>query len=263
MKMRFEWIRQHLHYYKYDVWVSGCAGITMVPLAAYLYYLHSFGITASVLECGVFKGGSTCCLSWACDRLGLKLIAADTFDGLPDSSLYYKKGDFKGTLDEVKENLAQYGKLSAVTFMKGLFEDTLKDLTDELMLIFLDVDLRDSVISALTCAYPRLIEGGVLFSDGLGATRDFEGQALKRGSDEAVGIIDYFQERSIPHKACNVGYGSYFGLIVPGCQDAEELLFVADRQRILTTLSDRNWLQKVRRVPGYVHGHLFGKRSGK
>ena len=110
MLVKFEKIRQGLnylnkdatHHHGDDTHTSGWAGVGMIPIAIYLYYLKSYGIQGKILECGVFKGGSTCCLSHICDYLGLELIAADSFEGLPTSVGYYGKGDFKGSLQEVK-----------------------------------------------------------------------------------------------------------------------------------------------------------------
>lgn len=56
----------------------------MLFIARSLYILDSYGVKGAVLECGCFKGFSSCCLSWACDYLGRDLIVADSFQGLPD-----------------------------------------------------------------------------------------------------------------------------------------------------------------------------------
>lgn len=91
MLIEFEKIRQGMNYtnkeathlHGDDTHTAGWAGVGMIPIAIYLYYLKSNGVNGKVLECGVFKGGSTCCLSHICDYLDLELIAADSFEGLP------------------------------------------------------------------------------------------------------------------------------------------------------------------------------------
>jgi hypothetical protein len=260
MKTRFREIRANMlyrnptatHQAGDDVWAAGLAGDVMLTMAMYLYYLHSYGLRGAVLECGIFKGGSTCCLSWACHYLGLKLIAADSFEGLPESSGYYNTGDFKGSYDEVYGNVSKYGKIETVQFIQGFFADSLKGFHEDLMLICLDVDLYTSVMDALDYAFPRLLPGGVIFSDGLGAQTDFEGERLKANGGEAAGIVDYLEKHKISHKAKHVGYKSYIGLVVPHCAEGERLLYVPKKQRFLVGIADRDWRAKILRAPRFV-----------
>ena len=116
MEVVFESVRQGIdyenqyatHHHGDDRCSVGWAGIGMMPVAIYLYYLQSWGVSGKVLECGVFKGGSTCCLNHICDYLGLELIAADSYEGLPDGDTFYGQGDFRGGLEEVRKNLKQF-----------------------------------------------------------------------------------------------------------------------------------------------------------
>jgi hypothetical protein len=55
----------------------------MLVIANHLFILRSYGVEGAVLECGCFKGFSSCCLSIACRRLGYPLVIADSFAGLP------------------------------------------------------------------------------------------------------------------------------------------------------------------------------------
>lgn len=230
----FEKIRQGMDYINKDAThhkggdsqAVGWAGPGMIPIALYLYYLKSYGIRGKVLECGVFKGGSTCCLSHICDYLDLDLIAADSFEGLPASDGYYGKGDFKGSFEEVKENIERLGKPEVVTYVKGWFNESLKNFNDDLMLIWLDVDLKQSVIDVLTETFPRLDKNGVIFCDGLGETRDFEDDHLVPGSSESAGLLDYFEKHGISHKAIYSGYG-HMGLILPGTQPDDQIIYSA------------------------------------
>ena len=72
----------------------------MLVIANHLFILRSYGIEGCVLECGCFKGYSSCCLSIACRRLGYPLVIADSFTGLPavphevGEDRYYQVGDF-------------------------------------------------------------------------------------------------------------------------------------------------------------------------
>ncbi len=207
-----------------DIHSVGWAGQGMMPIAVYLYYLKQKGVSGGVLECGVFKGGSTCCLSHICDYLGIQLFAADSFQGLPDGDDYYEKGDFRGDLQEVQDNLKKYGKPKTVTWIKGWFSESLQGFNEQLMLIWLDVDLRQSVIDVLDNCFDCLGEHGVIFSDGLGEHRDFDGEYLYPGSSESRGLLDFLASRNLSHKAVYSGYG-HMGLVVPGLLKEEHLLY--------------------------------------
>ncbi len=232
MLAQFEIIQQGMnytnqdatHHHGDDTHTAGWAGIGMIPIAIYLYYLKSYGIQGKVLECGVFKGGSTCCLSHICDYLGLELIAADSFEGLPTDDSYYGKGDFKGSLQEVQNNMERLGKPEVVTYVKGWFNESLRNFNQDLMLIWLDVDLTQSVNDVLTNTFQCLVKNGVIFCDGLGKDRDFQDDHLIPGSSESAGVVDYFEKQHISHKAIYSGYG-HMGLIVPYTQEDEHLIY--------------------------------------
>lgn len=249
MWFEFEKVRQGLNYVNEqathhagdDVYSAGTAGEGLLPIALYLYYLRSYGIKGKVLECGVFKGGSTCCLSHVCDYLGLQLIAADSFEGLPSSDEYYSKGDFKGSFEEVERNVKKFGKPHVVNFIKGWFAESLKDFDDELLLIWLDVDLKQSVIDVLSNTYSCLVENGVIFSDGLGQTRDFSADRLKSGSSESAGIIEFLEKRGIDHKAIYTGY-AWLGLVIPNTKPDDKIIYDANFVKQLASLGKfLNW----------------------
>jgi len=232
MLSEFERVRQGMNYVNRDathhnggdIHTAGWAGIGMIPIAIYLYYLKSHGVQGKVLECGVFKGGSTCCLSHICDYLNLELIAADSFEGLPASDGYYGKGDFKGSFQEVQSNVERLGKPEVVTYVKGWFNESLKNFNEDLMIIWLDVDLKQSVIDVLTETFHRLVVNGIIFCDGLGENRDFQDDHLVPGSSESAGILDYFKKNHISHKAVYSGYG-HMGLIVPNTQEDDQIIY--------------------------------------
>lgn len=232
MLSEFEKVRQGMNYVNQDAThhhgddrhTAGWAGIGMIPISIYLYYLKSYGVQGKVLECGVFKGGSTCCLSHICKYLDLELIAADSFEGLPTGDGYYGKGDFKGSFQEVQNNLQRLGKPEVVTYAKGWFDEALKNFNEDLMLIWLDVDLKQSVIDVLTETFSCLVDNGVIFCDGLGENRDFEGDHLIPGSSESAGILEYFEKNHVPHKAVYSGYG-HMGLIIPGTQEDDQIIY--------------------------------------
>lgn len=137
----------------------------MLAIASYLYILDSYGIDGAVLECGCFMGYSSCCLSLVCDYLERKLIVADSFEGLLESnSKSYNRGEFMGGLNDVRNHIDMFGRLSAVEFIKGFFNESLKGFNRNLCAIWMDVDLYQSVLDVLNNTNHLLAKDGLLFS---------------------------------------------------------------------------------------------------
>jgi hypothetical protein len=128
-------------------------------------------IAGDVVECGTWKGGSATNLSLVCRIVGRRLHVFDSFQGLPEGrpgdreAAAYAKGDYRGTLDEVKRNIGRYGTIEVCDFIPGWFEDTLPSFTRPVVLAFLDVDLEASLDTCVRHLWPRLVEGGHLFTD--------------------------------------------------------------------------------------------------
>ncbi len=85
-----------------------------------------------IIECGAYLGASSCALSICASLTARKLYVRDSFEGLPDdeitytapytkTKIRYRKGDFCGKLDLVKQNIAQYGSINSVVFIPGNF----------------------------------------------------------------------------------------------------------------------------------------------
>ena len=70
-----------------------------------------------IVECGTWKGGSAANLSLVCEIAGRKLLIFDSFQGLPDGdprdneAKGYRKGDYAGSLEEVRANISRYGRI--------------------------------------------------------------------------------------------------------------------------------------------------------
>ena len=128
-------------------------------------------VTGDVIECGTWKGGSAVNLSLVCKIVGRKLIIYDSFEGLPEGepgdrqAKGYKKGDFCGTLEEVRKNIERYGAIQCCVLIKGWFEDTLVRLNAPVLLAFIDVDLESSLDTCVRCIWPNLTDGGYIFID--------------------------------------------------------------------------------------------------
>lgn len=189
----------------------------MMHIGRYIYYLNSYGISGDVLECGCFKGFSSCCLSWVCNYLGKKLIIADSFEGLPDTGhSFYKKGDFAGSLNTVKENISTLGNINSVEFIKGYFNDSLKGFNRPLSVLWMDVDLYESVMDVLENVFSCLAHNGVIFSHELASSLISMDVLVDKGEpfkNVSQAIRNYFAKNGIKYKARFLIHN--LGIIVP------------------------------------------------
>lgn len=127
----------------------------------------------TVVECGVAHGASTAKLSVAVASVGGRLIACDSFRGLPANTevhrhldgrtIVFRTGAFRGRENAVRAVLERWGE-PVVELQRGWFADTLPRLgLDDLDVVVLDVDLEASLRTCLVELYPRLAADGVLF----------------------------------------------------------------------------------------------------
>ena len=128
-------------------------------------------VSGSIVECGTWKGGSAANLSLVCRITGRKLKIYDSFQGLPESDSadrqapFYKKGEYIGTLEEVKANIRRCGAIECCEFIEGWFQDTLPRLREPVLLAFLDVDLEASLETCVRHIWPNLTDRGYIFID--------------------------------------------------------------------------------------------------
>ena len=135
-------------------------------------------VAGGVIECGCWQGGSTANLSLACSLVNRRLAVCDSFDGLPadDKDVvhqyphiqvfgYYQPGMYVGRLADVRQNIARWGKLEVCDFVPGFFADTLPSQSGPVAFAFLDVDLVSSMRDCLRYLWPRLVEGGLIYTD--------------------------------------------------------------------------------------------------
>lgn len=135
-------------------------------------------VEGCVVECGCYKGGSTANLSLVCALSGRQLEVFDSFQGLPqppagdaahtiiDSSEIhlYARGAFDAPLEEVKRNVARYGRIDVCRFHVGFFEDTMATFERPCAFVFEDVDLRSSLETCLVHLWPLLQPGCYFFT---------------------------------------------------------------------------------------------------
>jgi O-methyltransferase len=192
-----------------------CAPATMTSIermyALYqaVRHVHAAAIPGDVVECGVWRGGSSMLAALTLDSLGdreRRVWLYDTFEGMPppadvDRSLtgqhardLLKRTDAAGDntravagLDEVKANLAGTGYPSDhLHFVEGRVEDTIPAVApEEISILRLDTDWYESTRHELRHLWPRLSPGGVLIIDDYG-----HWQGARRAVDEFLATVE-------------------------------------------------------------------------
>lgn len=209
----------------------------MMFIARYLYYLNSYGVKGDVLECGCFKGFSSCCLSHVCDYLGKKLIIADSFKGLPDieetrNNSFYKANDYKGSFGEVRANISTSGKIRSVEFIKGWYSQSLVNYNRKICLLWIDVDPYQSTLDVLTNVYRSLSKNAVIFSHECSSSTITKGKIKENASDSVwQALFRFFTRRNIPYKAKYLIGNT--GLIVPKADKNKTILISGKKQQLL------------------------------
>ncbi len=160
-------------------------------LCASVRHVVKHDIPGSIVECGVWRGGSmmAAALTLARYRVLRTLYLFDTFEGMPPptehdvenhsgrpASDVLDRSDknslfvAKASLDDVKRNLSLTGYPSdRLVFTPGKVEDTIPLAAPETIAILrLDTDWYESTKHELIHLWPRLVTGGILIIDDYG-----------------------------------------------------------------------------------------------
>jgi hypothetical protein len=231
-RTHFEMVKQKMGYWNpeanhsrgHDRWSIGWAGDNLLSMASCLYVLDSYEVPGCVLECGVFKGSSTACLSWVCHELKRELFAADSFAGLPSGEGHYGAANFHGTLDEVRRNIEQCGCPECVHFVPGLFAESLKNFSHDIAMLWVDVDLQESTLDVMNNVFSCLAEKGIIFSDGFAEGIDFADGKIRFTGGEPAGFFRFFEKNLVDYKIVPGGPNG-LALIVPNCKVEHLSLF--------------------------------------
>ena len=127
------------------------------------------------VEAGCFKGGSTAKFSLIAQETGRELVVFDSFQGIPENAEPHEKdlsghpvrfdaGSYAGSIDEVRANVARYGRIDRCRFVPGWFEETMPHFREPVAAAYLDVDLASSTATCLCHLYPLIVPEGFLVS---------------------------------------------------------------------------------------------------
>jgi O-methyltransferase len=128
----------------------------------------------TVVECGTGKGASTAKLSLAVREAGGRLVAFDSFRGIPDNDerhvsldgrpLTFRAGAFAATLPSVRRVIARHGAPEVCDLRKGWFRDTLPALDGTVDVALVDVDLLESTRTCFIELGRRMRPGGTILT---------------------------------------------------------------------------------------------------
>ena len=154
-------------------------------------YINRGGIPGDIVECGVWRGGSSMMAALTLGELGdrRRFWLYDTFEGMPapgteDYGLHgedphaewqrNQRGEINewcyAPLNDVRANMLSAGvPETLLELVVGKVEDTLPTtVPDQIALLQLDTDWYESTYQELVHLYPRLVSGGVLILDDYG-----------------------------------------------------------------------------------------------
>jgi len=178
-------------------------------------YILKNNIEGDLVECGVWKGGSSMLMAYILKDAGetkRKIYLYDTFEGMTkpgemdgqEEKEQWEQGRVTDTLnnmcyspiEEVKANMERTGyPAEKIIMVKGKVEDTLPGtLPSKISLLRLDTDWYESTKHELQHLYPLLIKNGVLIVDDYGAwqgARKAVDEYFKDIPNVFLGRIDY------------------------------------------------------------------------
>ena len=209
-----------------------CNGNTMVQtkhlnfLEVIIKEINDKNILGDIVECGVWKGGSSMCAMLSLVQLNAanrNFFLYDTFDGMSEPS--DMDADLLGVdaknllsqsekttedvmwcyapIDDVKNNIAktQYPS-NLINYVKGKVEDTIPEtMPNKIAILRLDTDWYESTYHELVHLFPKLVTGGVIIIDDYGHWK---------GAREAVD--KYFKEQGVQILLNRIDYTGRIGI---------------------------------------------------
>jgi O-methyltransferase len=156
-------------------------------------YIVKYGVSGSIVECGVWRGGVIMAVLRAMLRLGDRardVFLYDTYAGLPppgDNDIGFDGRDpgaiwrthqvdesgsdwCRASLEDVREGINSVGyPATRIHFVKGRVEETIpRTIPEKIAFLRLDTDWYESTRHEMEFLFPRLSKGGVLIVDDYG-----------------------------------------------------------------------------------------------
>jgi|JI8StandDraft_1071087.scaffolds.fasta_scaffold03834_6 O-methyltransferase len=205
--------------------IKVCKPFTMTSMERLLVldeaadYITRQGIEGVIVECGVWRGGSSMMMAKTLMNRGdqaREMYLYDTYEGMSeptaeDVSLHGSVAEKKynstikdghsdwcfASLEDVTKNMQSTGyDMTKVRFVKGKVEDTIPTtIPEKIAVLRLDTDWYESTKHEMEYLYPRLVPGGVLIIDDYGhwqgAKKAIEEYFAAHGGRPFMHRIDY------------------------------------------------------------------------
>lgn len=188
----------------------------IVSLIRAINYIEENNIEGSVVECGVWKGGSTMAALLALKNKNRSIYLYDTFEGMSEPTKedesfkdesahkayqtkdeYWKRIKCYSSLSEVEHNIhsTNYPK-DKINFVQGKVEDTIPNtIPDKIAVLRLDTDWYESTMHEMIHLYPKLVNGGVIIIDDYGhwkgCRKAIDEYVLKHNITLLLNRVDY------------------------------------------------------------------------
>ena len=147
------------------------------------------GRPGNIIECGVYRAGTTVLLARLLAEYGLakRIYALDSFGGFaPEIDDEIGRGQVveagrtafrANSVEYVRKKLAVLGVADVIEVVPGFFEDTLSGIDDQFCLALIDCDLEKSIEYCLEQLWDKMVEGGSVVVDDY-ANPGYPGAAL-------------------------------------------------------------------------------------
>ncbi len=135
-------------------------------------------IPGNVIECGVYRGGTTALMGLYLKghRIPKKIYALDSFAGFKKDGIEeeVRKGLVvaqgltaftSNSVEYVQRKIEKLGLRDMIEIVPGYFEETLRKIEDTFSLAFIDCDLEKSAEFCLTTLWERVVKGGYIVVD--------------------------------------------------------------------------------------------------
>ncbi|PWI31714.1 macrocin O-methyltransferase [Flavobacteriaceae bacterium LYZ1037] len=161
----------------------------IVSLVRAINYVEKNNIEGSIVECGVWKGGSMMATILAMKEKNKDIYLYDTFEGMSEPTKedksyknesaqeaflskdeYWKRIECYSTIDEVKSNIfsLEY-PINKIHFVQGKVEETIPaTIPEKIAVLRLDTDWYESTMHEMVYLFPKLVIGGVIIIDDYG-----------------------------------------------------------------------------------------------
>ena len=161
----------------------------IVSLLRAINYIEESNIEGSIVECGVWKGGSMMAALLALKGQTRDIYLYDTFEGMSEPTKedksyknesakeaflnkddYWKRIECYSTLEEVEHNIYNVGyPKNKINFIQGKVEETIPEtIPEKIAILRLDTDWYESTMHEMVHLFPKLVPGGVIIIDDYG-----------------------------------------------------------------------------------------------